>query len=48
MSIDVDLAQCLPNLIKLADIYVFNPQSIETSKRFWERRARTDNKRYCL
>jgi len=34
MSIDVDVAQCLPNLITLADIYVFNPQSIETSKRF--------------
>jgi len=34
ISTDVNLAQCLPNLITLADIYVFNPKSIETSKRF--------------
>jgi len=34
ISTDVNLAQCLPNLITLADIYVFNPQSIEISKRF--------------
>jgi len=33
MSTDVNLAQCLPNLITLAGIYVFNQQSIERDQK---------------